>query len=114
MRSIMSYDLKVGDTCMIVKCKLNPDYVGRTVTLVSCLIPDDMAIHNSNLGTKFKNDLPDRENAWVVNGNDQYRLVGKEVTVLSHMACFAESCLMKISGNPDKTKVSTQTLNTSN
>ena len=110
----MSYDLKIGDTCLIVKCKSNPDYVGRTVTLVTFLIPEDMVIHGSNLPIRFKNDTDNRENAWVVNGSDQYRLVGKEGVVLSHMACFAESCLMKISGDPDKTKADTQTLNVSN
>jgi len=106
----MSQDLKVGDTCLVVKCVMFPEYVGRSVELIELLPPGAYRAIDEVGGVCFKNTVGSR-NAWIIHSPHSYLLKTNDGgEVYSNFGAFAEYCLLKISGDPDKDKVLTRVL----
>lgn len=101
----MSQDLKAGDTCLIIRCGMFPEYVGRSVELIACLRPGDVNRPPDAPAVGFRNTVGPH-NAWVIHSHHDYLLkTDQGVTTHSNYAAFAEYCLLKISGEPDKSKI---------
>lgn len=104
----MAQELKIGDTCLVIRCDTFPEYVGRSVELVAGLPPGASIAIDQKAGVCFQN-AGNGPMAWIVHSEHDYHLrtYGGD-SIYANYAAFAGYCLLKISDDPDKKKVTTR------
>lgn len=97
----MNNELKVGDTCVVVKCRTNPGYIGMSVELVRKLSAGErFDVPGEGFAFMGQSEL----DIWVVKGGPFSHKFDEEV-FQSAIGSFAERCLLKISGEPDQSMI---------
>lgn len=82
-----------------------PEYIGRSVELITCLRPGDVHRPPDAPDVGFKNTVGPHT-AWVIHSQHDYLLKTDQGKMAhSNYAAFAEYCLLKISGEPDQSKI---------